>query len=83
MSEDDYIAASEIAEYYYCNRAWWLKLKGFANGNLEALAQGSASHTEYAQQVEQVTHFEGVGKRILLVGIILFVLFILVRLLIH
>ncbi|MBA3867557.1 MAG: hypothetical protein H0X30_00230 [Anaerolineae bacterium] len=79
----DFITASEIAEYLYCNRACWLKLKGFTSRNIEALAQGSASHTEYSQQVEQVIRSASLGKRVIFVGIILFVLFNLIRLLIH
>ncbi len=82
MPEDTFISASEIAEYLYCNRAWWLKLKGFTNGNIENLAQGAAAHVQYSQQVEQVTRSEGLGKRILLIGIALLVVFILIRLLI-
>ena len=81
--QDDFITASEIAEYLYCNRAWWLKIKGFANGNIENLAQGAASHVQYSQQVEQVTRSEGLGKRIVLIGIALLVVFIIIRLLIH
>lgn len=83
MSKDDFIAASEIAEYLYCQRSWWLKLKGFVNGNTENLSQGSAAHVQYSQQIEQVTRSEGIGKRIVLIGIALLVVFLIVRMLIH
>lgn len=83
MPKDDFITASEIAEYLYCHRAWWLKLKGFTNGNKENLAQGAIAHIQYSQQVEQVTQSEGLGKRIVLIGIILFIVFIIIRLLMH
>ena len=83
MAKDDFITASEIAEYLYCQRAWWLKLKGFASGNKEILAQGAASHIQYSQQVAQVTRSEGLGKRIVLIGIALLIVFIIIRLLIH
>jgi hypothetical protein len=83
MPQDDFITASEIAEYLYCHRAWWLKLKGFNSSNIENLAQGVASHVQYSQQVAQVTRSEGLGKRILLIGTILFILLIIIRLLMH
>lgn len=83
MPKDDFIAASEIAEYLYCHRAWWLKLKGFANGNKENLAHGATSHVQYSQQVEQVTRSEGLGKRIVLIGIALLIVFFIIRLLIQ
>ena len=83
MPQDDFITASEIAEYLYCHRAWWLKLKGFTSGNKESLMQGATSHVQYSQQVQQVTRSEGLGKRIVLVGITLFIVFIIIRLLTH
>jgi hypothetical protein len=81
--QNDFITASEIAEYLYCHRAWWLKLKGYVSGNTESLTQGATAHVQYSQQVEQVTRSEGLGRRIVLIGIALFVVFIIVRLLIH
>jgi CRISPR/Cas system-associated exonuclease Cas4 (RecB family) len=83
VPKDDFITASEIAEYLYCQRAWWLKLKGFANGNTENLAQGAAAHVQYSQQVEQVTQSQSLGKRIVFIGIALLIVFIIIRLLIH
>ena len=78
-----HLTKNEIAEYLYCHRAWWLKLKGFANGNKENLAQGAAAHVQYSQQIEQVTQSEGLGKRVLLIGIALLIVLIIIRLLIH
>lgn len=83
IPSDDFITASEIAEYLYCNRAWWLKLKGFTNGNIENLAQGTTSHVQYSQQVAEVTRSQSLGRRILLIGLALLVVFIIIRLLVH
>jgi CRISPR/Cas system-associated exonuclease Cas4 (RecB family) len=83
MPKDDFITASEIAEYLYCHRAWWLKLKGFSNENKENLLQGATAHVQYSQQVEQVIQSEGLGKRIVLIGIALLAVIIIIRLLIH
>jgi CRISPR/Cas system-associated exonuclease Cas4 (RecB family) len=80
MSNDNYITASEIAEYIYCNRAWWLKLTGYKSENQAALTQGSESHSQYARQVNTVTRLEKIGRLILVLGIVLLIVFVLVRL---
>ena len=83
MSQEDYITASEIAEYVYCNRAWWLKVSGYQSENQEALSQGSATHIQYAQHVRAVTRLERAGRFILLLGISLLIVFFLLRLFIR
>ena len=80
MSHNDYITASEIAEYVYCNHAWWLRLTGHKNENQEALSQGSEAHTQYSRQVNVVTRLEMLGRTILLIGIALLIVFIIIRL---
>lgn len=79
----DFITASEIAEYLYCNRAWWLKCRGFTNDNTENLAQGAMGHVQYSQQVTEVRRSERFGKSIMIIGIVFLVGFIIFRLLIH
>ena len=50
-----WIRASEIAEYVYCNRAWWLKqAKGWQTANTRPLAAGSRYHNKHGNQVRQV-----------------------------
>jgi len=80
MLHDDYIIASEIAEYVYCNRAWWLRLAGHKNENQELLSQGSQEHIQYSRQVNAVTRLERLGRFILLLGISLLIVFVVVRL---
>ena len=80
MSHDDYITASEIAEYVYCHRAWRLKLVGYKSQNQDVLAQGSESHVQYSRQVNRVTRLEMLGRFTLLLGIGLLIVFILARL---
>ena len=39
------IRASEIGEYIYCHRAWWLRhVGGYASANVRELAEGTAVH---------------------------------------
>lgn len=42
------IRASEIAEYLFCRRAWWLsQVAGYAIEESEAMAEGSAYHRRH------------------------------------
>jgi hypothetical protein len=45
------IRASEIGEYIFCKRAWWLRLQGIVPSNRRALEAGTAAHEEHARRV--------------------------------
>ena len=46
------IRASEIGQYVYCARAWWLgRVQGLAPTNVEALARGRDFHAEHGRSV--------------------------------
>jgi hypothetical protein len=44
------IRASEIGEYLFCKRAWWLRLQGIQPANHRALEAGTAFHGEEARK---------------------------------
>lgn len=53
MSEN-WIRASEIGDYLYCRRSWWLKRsRGVAAQNVHELAQGAQHHRQHGQRVQQ------------------------------
>ncbi len=53
MSEFNLIRASEIAEYVYCHRAWWLKrVEGVASRNVRELEHGTDFHETHERQVQ-------------------------------
>jgi CRISPR/Cas system-associated exonuclease Cas4 (RecB family) len=46
------IRASELGEYEYCARAWWLgRVLGYRPANLEELAAGEEAHVRHGQKV--------------------------------
>ncbi len=48
----DIIRASELGEYYYCARAWWLRrVVGLEPDGAERRALGVAGHARHGQMV--------------------------------
>lgn len=46
------IRASELGQYAYCAKAWWLgSVAGVASTNTEALARGTAAHAAHGRTV--------------------------------
>jgi hypothetical protein len=46
------IRASELAQYSFCQRAWWLgTVKGIPSQNQASLTRGVAAHNRHHQQV--------------------------------
>ncbi len=53
---DKWIRASEINEYIYCRRAWWLRrVAGHASQNVRELTAGTAYHKEHGRVVRRAT----------------------------
>ncbi len=62
------IRASEIGEYVWCRRAWWLgRVKGVPNANRAALDAGTARHQAHGQVVARARRLEQ-GARLLLIA---------------
>jgi hypothetical protein len=49
---DDIIRASEIAQYAYCARAWWLaRVRAYRSANQSALRLGTRRHRTHGRTV--------------------------------
>ncbi len=49
-----YIRASEIGNYVYCRRAWWLRrVKGYMPENVRELAVGQQYHQAHGRSLQQ------------------------------
>jgi len=50
--DEPIIRASEVGQYAYCARAWWLsRVHGYRPTNEAALAVGTAQHTRHGRRV--------------------------------
>ena len=47
-----WIRASEISEYVYCRRSWWLRrVRSVASRNVTQMSAGTAHHAQHGQLV--------------------------------
>jgi hypothetical protein len=52
MSKDQVIRASELAQYAYCARAWWLgSVEGVQPSNVRQLEAGTVAHARHGARV--------------------------------
>jgi len=66
------IRASEIGEYVFCHRAWWLHhIQGHASANVQELAAGTAAHAGHGRLV-------GIASAMRMLAVLLVVVAILV-----
>ncbi|MEW5989544.1 MAG: hypothetical protein AB1791_23190 [Chloroflexota bacterium] len=64
------IRASEIAEYVYCHRAWWLKrAAGHTPEETQELAAGSQYHQAHGAVVFQATLTRRVAYGLLILAV--------------
>ena len=69
------IRASELAQYSFCHRAWWLgAVKGVQPANQTAVARGVQFHERHAGKVQAALRWRYVGLALLGAGSFLLVL---------
>lgn len=69
------IRASEIGEYVFCHRAWWLRhVHGYESTHVRELTEGTAAHAAHGRLVSAAS-----GLRVL--AILLFVIALLIAVL--
>lgn len=51
--------ASELGEFAYCRRGWWLsRVKGLQSANLAAMAQGRLEHDAHGRRARRAYRME-------------------------
>ena len=69
------IQASELAQYGFCQRAWWLgTVKGEPPVNRSAIAKGVETHRGHADKVRIAFRWRYAGLAVLGLGCFMFVM---------
>jgi len=69
---DRIIRASEIGQYVYCAKAWWLgAIDGVRPANLRALEAGSLAHARHGRTVIVAGWAQRAAIGLLLIGVAL------------
>jgi hypothetical protein len=69
------IRASEIGEYVFCHRAWWLhQVQGETSANTREMAEGTARHAWHGWQVSLAAGLRALAVLLLLAAVLAFVL---------
>jgi hypothetical protein len=71
---DPYISAKEVAEFLYCERAWFYRLQGKAGENLPLMQAGAQKHDAIAAEVTHMTQRRTLSRSLLWIGAALFVI---------
>lgn len=65
------IRASEIGQWLYCRRAWWLARQGHENRNTAALKAGTRAHEQHARTVASAYRTRLIALALLILAILL------------
>ena len=66
------IRASEVGEYVFCHRAWWLRhTRGLVSANVRALAEGTARHAGHGRRVAAAGVLRGLALLLALAAVLL------------
>ena len=69
------IRASEIGEYVFCHRAWWLRhVQGYESANVRDLAEGTAAHATHGRLVSAASGLRALAILLFLIALIIAIL---------
>ena len=77
---DRIIRASEIGQYDFCAKAWWLgSIDGVQPSNIRELQAGTAAHEQHGRQVQRASQMQLVAMGLVALGVIVLVLALFAR----
>jgi len=77
---DRIIRASEIGQYDFCAKAWWLgSIEGVQPSNVRELQAGTRAHAEHGRQVQRAAQLQMVAIGLVVLGVIVLVVALLAR----
>ena len=79
--DDPIIRASEISQYAFCARAWWLgRVRGYRSTNLAAMRQGEVRQRAHGRAVVGYHRLRWIALALLSLAAILIVAWLLLSL---
>ncbi len=77
---DRIIRASELGQYDYCAKAWWLgSIEGVQPSNVRELRAGTRAHAEHGRQVRRAAQLQMMAVGLVVLGVIALVLAVFAR----
>lgn len=72
------ISASELGEFAYCERVWWLRhVRQISPAHTKRLAAGQAAHQKHFDAVQSATRWRWLAVGLTIAGILLALLAVL------
>jgi hypothetical protein len=80
MDDDRVIRASELGQYSFCAKAWWLgSVEDVPSANVREMDVGASAHEQHGQTVQLSIWASRVGIACLILGLVLLALFVVMR----
>lgn len=77
MPNSNLVKASEIGDYIFCKRAWWLRFNDKLTGSTDAMDLGTLRHNELAEKIESHSLKKIIALLLIFSGLILIILIII------
>lgn len=82
VSRDQIVTASEVGDFVYCKRCWWMRLRGLLPPRFSpAMAEGALAHTQLERQVHRVFLWRRLAVVTMLSGLLVLLILLAMRLL--
>ncbi|HSD83257.1 MAG TPA: hypothetical protein VLG46_05340 [Anaerolineae bacterium] len=77
---DRIIRASEIGQYDFCAKAWWLgSIEGVPPSNIHELQAGTTAHEQHGRQVRRASQLQAAALLLVGLGVIVLLLALFAR----
>lgn len=80
MKDDRVVRASELGQYSFCAKAWWLgSVGGVPSANVREMDAGTSAHEQHGQAVQISVWLNRVGVACLILGALALALLVILR----